>query len=173
MSFADKSGSKSQWGDEPEGNQIQHNGGRRPQRDGDRRPSCPDGKHCTSVNTNEGCPNYHPPEHRVCRFDDKCTRDDCRCIHPSRAEGSDAPSQSKAEKKQFERPERSERPLRKAPQDNTKVSTDDAIEQLKQKLADLEKQKKIEEFKKNQRIDLEKFIESQKAELAEFVKSSS
>ena len=51
------------------------------------------------------------------------------------------------------------------------MSTDAAIEHLRQQLAALEKTKTIEDFKKQQRVTLDQFVAKQAAELEAFMKS--
>lgn len=195
---------KPTWGEEPEGRQQQHrdgdrrpqhDGNRRPQHDGDRRPQhhnsepreqktpCSFGETCRFVNSEKGCRDYHPLEHIICRWDNTCTRQGCQYIHPSRAKGSDAPSQPT---ERLERPARSERtapfqnverprpdrqPLMKAKQDNP-VSTDDAIRLIREQLAALEKTKKIEDFRKQQQAELEQFIAQQAEALESFIQKN-
>lgn len=190
---------KPTWGEEREDKRQQHNGDRRQQpRDGDRRQQpredtrrpqhhtgepreqktpCSFGETCRFVNSDQGCRDYHLPEHVICRWDDKCTRQGCRHIHPSHADASAAPSQPTERPARSERPapfqnvERPEhQPYKKAPQDNA-MSTDAAIEHLRQQLAALEKTKTIEDFKKQQRVTLDQFVAKQAAELEAFMKS--
>lgn len=145
----------------PTPNSQQHNGKGQHHHDGEKRQQtqpCPFGKACHFVNSEKGCHHKHPPEHIICRWDDKCTREDCQRIHPSRAEGSNAPLHPREKKTNTlrERPERQHHKKAQA----VEVSTDNEIEKLRKELIALENKKKIETFKERQKIELKEFIDS-------------
>jgi hypothetical protein len=142
---------KPQWGDEQK-----------------KKSSCRYGEGCRFVNSDQGCRDYHPDEHIVCRWDDKCIKQGCRNTHPSRAEGLNATSKATEHKKQYS--ERTERPVYKKTTQDTLVDTTSQIKDLEEKLAALKQSQVITDFKNKQRIELEQFMGQQAAALAEFMK---